>query len=69
VDLEREPAVRRRHEHAACDAAELADEAPLALAPAGDVLDPLGPRELASLFPYPVRVVNQGMTLIAVGPR
>ncbi|MBV8079199.1 MAG: methyltransferase domain-containing protein [Actinobacteria bacterium] len=34
-----------------------------------DVLDPLGPRELASLFPYPVRVLNRGMTLIAVGPR
>ena len=33
-----------------------------------DVLDPLGPRELASLFPYPVRIVNSGMTLIAVGP-
>ena len=34
-----------------------------------DVLEPLGPRELASLFPYSVRVVNSGMTLIAVGPR
>jgi SAM-dependent methyltransferase len=33
-----------------------------------DVLDPLGPRELASLFPYDVRVLNRGMTLIAVGP-
>ncbi len=33
-----------------------------------DVLDPLGPNELASLFPYPVRIVNTGMTLIAVGP-
>jgi SAM-dependent methyltransferase len=33
-----------------------------------DVLDPLSPRELASLFPYSVRVVNTGMTLIAVGP-
>jgi SAM-dependent methyltransferase len=33
-----------------------------------DVLDPLGPKELASLFPYSVRVVNTGMTLIAVGP-
>jgi SAM-dependent methyltransferase len=32
-------------------------------------LDPLGPRELASLFPYSVRVLNRGMTLIAVGPR
>jgi SAM-dependent methyltransferase len=34
----------------------------------GEVLDPLGPRELASLFPYSVRVVNWGMTLIAFGP-
>src|SRR5262245_50012011 len=34
-----------------------------------DVLDPLGPKELAALFPYPVRVINTGMTLIAVGPR
>ena len=33
-----------------------------------DVLEPLGPRELAALFPYSVRVVNRGMTLIAVGP-
>jgi Methyltransferase domain len=33
-----------------------------------DVLDPLGPRELASLFPYEVRVINRGMTLIAIGP-
>ena len=33
-----------------------------------DVLDPLGPRELASLFPYPVRVLNRGLTLVAVGP-
>jgi hypothetical protein len=33
-----------------------------------DVLDPLGSRELAALFPYPVRVFNGGLTLIAVGP-
>jgi SAM-dependent methyltransferase len=33
-----------------------------------DVLEPLGPRELAALFPYSVRVLNRGMTLIAVGP-
>jgi methyltransferase family protein len=33
-----------------------------------DVLDPLGPAELASLFPYPVRIVNRGLTLVAVGP-
>jgi len=34
-----------------------------------DVLDPLGPRELAGLFPYPVRVLNRGLTLIAIGPK
>src|SRR5579871_3918245 len=33
-----------------------------------DVLDPLGPGELASLFPYPITLVARGMTLIAVGP-
>jgi hypothetical protein len=33
-----------------------------------DVLDPLGPKELAALFPYPVRVVNTGLTLVALGP-
>lgn len=33
-----------------------------------DVLEPLGPRELRALFPYSVRVLNRGMTLIAVGP-
>jgi SAM-dependent methyltransferase len=33
-----------------------------------DVLDPLGPGALASLFPYPVRIVNRGLTLVAVGP-
>jgi hypothetical protein len=33
-----------------------------------DVLDPLGPKELAALFPYPVRVLNSGLTLVAVGP-
>jgi|SRR5579884_396795 len=38
------------------------------LLPFDDVLDPLGPKELASLFPYDVRVLNRGMTLIAVGP-
>ena len=32
-----------------------------------DVLDPLGPRELAAFFPYPVRVISRGMTLVAVG--
>jgi len=34
-----------------------------------DVLDPLTPKALASLFPYEVRILNRGMTLIAVGPR
>jgi hypothetical protein len=38
------------------------------LLPFDDVLDPLSPRELAALFPYSVRVINTGMTLIAVGP-
>jgi hypothetical protein len=34
----------------------------------GDVLEPLGPGQLAALFPYSVRVVNTGLTLVAVGP-
>ena len=34
-----------------------------------DILEPLGPKELASLFPYSVRVLNRGMTLTAVGPQ
>ena len=34
----------------------------------GDVLEPLGPSELAALFPYPVRVINTGLTLVAFGP-
>ena len=38
------------------------------LIPFDDVLDPLGPRAFASLFPYDVRVLNRGMTLVAVGP-
>ena len=29
----------------------------------------LGPREFRSLFPYPVRLINSGLTLTAVGPR
>jgi hypothetical protein len=33
-----------------------------------DVLEPLGPSDLASLFPYPVRIMSRGMTLVAVGP-
>ena len=36
--------------------------------PFDDVLDPLGPHAFRSLFPYSVRVLNRGMTLIAVGP-
>src|SRR6476620_1415013 len=36
--------------------------------PFDDVLDPLGPKSFASLFPYEVRVLNRGMTLVAVGP-
>jgi hypothetical protein len=39
------------------------------LVPFDDVLDLLGPKDLTSLFPYSVRVLNTGMTLIAVGPR
>jgi trans-aconitate methyltransferase len=31
-------------------------------------LRPLGPREFRSLFPYPVDIVNNGMTLAALGP-
>jgi hypothetical protein len=38
------------------------------LIPFDDVLDPLGPKAFASLFPYEVRVLNRGMTLVAVGP-
>jgi SAM-dependent methyltransferase len=38
------------------------------LIPFDDVLEPLGPKQFASLFPYSVRVINTGMTLIAVGP-
>jgi hypothetical protein len=38
------------------------------LIPFDDVLDPLGPKAFGSLFPYSVRVLNRGMTLIAVGP-
>ena len=34
-----------------------------------DVLEPLSARELASLFPYPVRILNRGITLIAIGPK
>jgi Methyltransferase domain len=32
-----------------------------------DGVRPLSARELRSLFPYPVRIVNTGLTLIAVG--
>jgi hypothetical protein len=34
-----------------------------------DGVRPLSPRELRSLFPYRVRIVNTGLTLIAVGDR
>ena len=37
--------------------------------PFDDVLDPLGPKDLASLCPYSGRVINTGMTLIAVSRR
>ncbi len=36
--------------------------------PYEDVLEPLGPKAFRSLFPYDVRVLNRGMTLIAIGP-
>ncbi len=36
--------------------------------PFDDVLDPLSAKDLAALFPYRVRVINTGMTLIAIGP-
>lgn len=36
--------------------------------PFDDVLDPLSATDLAALFPYRVRVINTGMTLIAIGP-
>ena len=39
------------------------------LVPFDDVLEPLGPRDFASLFPYRVQVLNNGMTLVAVGPQ
>ena len=38
------------------------------LLPFNDVLDPLSAKDLAALFPYRVRVINTGMTLIAIGP-
>jgi len=38
------------------------------LLPFDDVLDPLYAKDLTALFPYRVRVINTGMTLIAVGP-
>jgi hypothetical protein len=38
------------------------------LLPFDDVLDPLTAKDLAALFPYRVRVINTGMTLIAIGP-
>ena len=38
------------------------------LLPFDDVLDPLSAKDLVALFPYRVRVINTGMTLIAIGP-
>src|ERR1700712_2773416 len=38
------------------------------LLPFADVLDPLSAKDLRALFPYRVRVINTGMTLIAIGP-
>jgi SAM-dependent methyltransferase len=38
------------------------------LLPFDDVLDPLSAKDLRALFPYRVRVINTGMTLIAIGP-
>ena len=32
-------------------------------------LRPLTPREFRSLFPYPVRIVNTGLSLVALGPK
>jgi Methyltransferase domain len=32
-----------------------------------EAINPLGPRQLRSLFPIPVRVVNTGIALIAIG--
>src|SRR6478672_2630594 len=46
----------------------LPEAARVRFVPFDDVLDPLGPKDLAALFPYRVRVLNRGMTLIAVGP-
>jgi SAM-dependent methyltransferase len=31
-------------------------------------LRPLSPREFRSLFPYPVRILNTGLSLVALGP-
>ncbi len=43
---------------------------PRPLQPASlDEIDLLGPRGFRELFPYPVRVINQGATLVAVGPK
>jgi SAM-dependent methyltransferase len=42
---------------------------PRGLQPASlDDIDLLGPRAFRELFPYPVRVLNHGVTLTAVGP-
>jgi SAM-dependent methyltransferase len=42
---------------------------PRRLQPASlDEIELVGPRSFRGLFPYPVRVLNQGATLLAVGP-
>jgi SAM-dependent methyltransferase len=42
---------------------------PRRLQPASlDEIELVGPRAFRGLFPYPVRVLNQGATLLAVGP-
>jgi hypothetical protein len=42
---------------------------PRRLQPASlDDIELVGPRAFRELFPYPVRVINQGATLVAVGP-
>jgi SAM-dependent methyltransferase len=33
-----------------------------------DVLEPLSSRELVALFPYPVKIVDRGMTIVVIGP-
>ena len=77
VHLEREPAVRRRHEHAPRDAAELVHEAPLPLAAAGDVLDDgvreaevelaVGERQLAAVGAHGAHLRERGREPVELG--